>query len=53
MKLALRVFAFGIVLVGAVAANCMPKHAQFVSNQVAATRIPVPACSPNTACGIQ
>jgi hypothetical protein len=53
MKLAIRAFAFGIVLVGGVAANCMPKHAQFVSHQAVSSRLPVPRCNPGDPCGMQ
>lgn len=48
MKLAIRAFALGLVLVGAVAANSVPKNAQFVSAQAASH--PHPQCDPDTDC---
>jgi hypothetical protein len=46
MKLAVRAFALAIVLAGAVAANSIPKSANFVSHQAAAMPGPVP-CGPH------
>jgi hypothetical protein len=53
MKLAVRIFALGIVVAGAVAANSMPKSAPFVSHQAVATpggQTP-PTCGPGH-CGV-
>jgi hypothetical protein len=52
MKLAIRAFALGLVLVGAVAANSMPKHNTFVSHQAVASSSPIAVCKPGTdSCG--
>ena len=46
MKLAIRVFALGVVIAGAAAANSIPKSAPVVSHQVAS--FPgTPPCSPS------
>lgn len=48
MKFAIRAFALGLVLVGAVAANSMPKTAPFVSHQAVQSRYPLPNCNPGS-----
>jgi hypothetical protein len=53
MKLAVRIFALGIVIAGAAAANSMPKSAPFVSHQAVVTpggQTP-PTCNPHN-CGV-
>jgi hypothetical protein len=53
MKLAVRIFALGVVIAGAAAANSMPKSAPFVSHQAVTTpggQTP-PQCSPGH-CGV-
>lgn len=50
MKLAVRIFALGIVIAGAAAANSLPKSAPFVSHQAVAVpggQTP-PSCNPRT-----
>lgn len=52
MNLAIRVFALGLVLAGAAAANSMPKNAPFISHQAPSASAPRPACNPGTdGCG--
>ncbi|HVJ08918.1 MAG TPA: hypothetical protein VM554_11075 [Acidisarcina sp.] len=47
MKLAIRLFALGVVLIGAAAANSLPKNTPFISGQVPAAKAPVPVCEPD------
>ncbi|MGA2672411.1 MAG: hypothetical protein ABSE99_04205 [Terracidiphilus sp.] len=48
MKLAVRIFAFSIVLVGAAAAAVTPKTTTVVaSHQSATATLPVPGCGPH------
>jgi len=47
MKLALRVFAFGLVLAGAAAASLSSQNHAFISHQSATSALPVPGCGPN------
>lgn len=47
MKLAIRVFAFSVVVAGAAAAAVSPSHkAMIASHQSATAANPIPACGP-------
>ncbi len=49
MKLAIRVFAFCVVVAGVAAAATSPKTAPFMpSHQSATATFPIPQCGPNT-----
>ena len=51
MKLAIRIFAFAVVVAGAAAASqpSSRSHA-FVSHQAAPAAIPIPGCGPGMGC---
>jgi hypothetical protein len=46
MKLAVRVFAFALVLAGAAAASVGSSPKAFVSHQSATAGLPIPQCQP-------
>ena len=53
MKLALRIFAFAVVVAGAAAASFSSspsRNTAIVSHQSATTSLPVPGCGPGMGC---
>jgi len=47
MKLAIRVFAFAVIVAGAAAASVSSSNHGFISHQSATAGLPSPGCGPN------
>jgi len=52
MKLAVRIFAFAVVIAGAAAASFSSSTHTLISHQSATAALPAPACGPGMTCSL-